>query len=164
MFLARQYDGVTVHPFGGGTTESIGAFISADYKISHRLMVTGGARYTQDDKEFTYRQDGLPTFGYIHFPPDTDGDNLPDGNFDSTASWNAVTPSLSMKYAATTLTNIYGTMSKGYKSGGFNLDYVSSWESVAIPFKPEFITNYEIGIKTANRKNTMYLNLSLIHI
>ena len=164
MFLARQYDGVTVHPFGGGTTESIGAFISADYKISHRLMVTGGARYTQDDKEFTYRQDGLPTFGYIHFPPDNDGDNLPDGNFDSTASWNAITPSLSMKYAATTLTNIYGTMSKGYKSGGFNLDYVSSWESVAIPFKPEFITNYEIGIKTANRKNTMYLNTAFFHM
>ncbi len=164
MFLARQYDGVTVHPFGSGTTESIGAFVSADYNISDQLMITGGLRYTQDDKEFTYRQDGLPTFGYIHFPPDTDGDNLPNGHFDSTASWSAVTPSFSIKVAATPLTNIYGTISKGYKSGGFNLDYVSSWESVAIPFKPEFITNYEVGIKTANRRNTMYLNTAFFYM
>ena len=164
MFLARQYDGVTVHPFGGGTTESIGAFVSADYNITDQFMITGGVRYTQDDKDFTYRQDGLPTFGYIHFPPDSDGDNLPDGHFDSTASWSALTPSLSMKFAATPLTNVYGTISKGYKSGGFNLDYVSSWESVAIPFKPEFITNYEIGIKTANRRNTMYLNTAFFYM
>ena len=158
MFLARQYDGVTVHPFGGGTTENIGAFFSADYIVTDQVMITGGVRYSKDDKDFTYRQDGLPTFGYIHFPPDNDGDNLPDGNFDSTASWGAVTPSFSVKYAATPLTNVYGSISKGYKSGGFNLDYVSSWESVAIPFKPEFITNYEIGIKTGNSRNTMYLN------
>ena len=158
MFLARQYDGVTVHPFGGGTTESIGAFFSADYIVTDQVMITGGVRYSKDDKDFTYRQDGLPTFGYIHFPPDNDGDNLPDGSFDSTASWNALTPSLSVKFAATPLTNIYGSIAKGYKSGGFNLDYVSSWESVAIPFKPEFITNYEIGIKTGNSRNTMYLN------
>tara|TARA_B110000438_G_scaffold300989_1_gene354717 strand:- start:5282 stop:7900 length:2619 start_codon:yes stop_codon:yes gene_type:complete len=164
MFLARQYDGVTVHPFGSGTTESIGAYVSGDYKVSDQLMITGGVRYSEDDKEFTYRQDGLPTFGYIHFPADNDGDNLPDGHFDSTASWSALTPSFSIKYAATSLTNVYGTISKGYKSGGFNLDYVSSWESVAIPFKPEFITNYEFGIKTANLRNTMYLNTAFFYM
>ena len=164
MFMAKQYDGVTVHPFGGGTTESVGAFLSGDYKIMDQFVITGGLRYSKDHKDFTYRQDGLPTFGYIHFPPDADGDNLPDGHFDSTASWSAITPSLNMKYAVTPLTNLYGTISKGYKSGGFNLDYVSSWESVAIPFKPEFITNYEIGIKTANRKNTMYLNSAFFYM
>ena len=161
MFLARQYDGVTVHPYGGGSTESVGAFTSADYHFNEKITLTAGVRYSQDNKDFTYRQDGLPTFGYIHFPPDLDHDNEPDGYFDSTASWNAVTPNLSVKYAATPQTNLFGTISKGYKSGGFNLDYVSSWESVAIPFKPEFITNYELGIKTGNRKNTMYLNTAI---
>jgi iron complex outermembrane receptor protein len=161
MFLAREYDGVTVHPYGGGTTLSVGAFTSADYHFNEKITLTAGVRYSQDNKDFTYRQDGLPTFGYIHFPPDLDHDNEPDGYFDSTASWNAVTPNLSVKYAATPQTNLFGTISKGYKSGGFNLDYVSSWESVAIPFKPEFITNYELGIKTGNRKNTMYLNTAI---
>ena len=78
MFLARQYDGVTVHPFGGGTTESVGTFFSADYMVTDQIMITGGVRYSKDDKDFTYRQDGLPTFGYIHFPPDNDGDFSPD--------------------------------------------------------------------------------------
>ena len=161
MFLARQYDGVTVHPYGGGTTESVGAFTSADYHINEKITLIAGVRYSQDNKDFTYRQDGLPTFGYIHFPPDMDNDNEPDGYFDSTASWNAMTPNLSVKYAVTPQTNLFGTISKGYKSGGFNLDYVSSWESVAIPFKPEYITNYELGIKTGNRRNTMYLNTTI---
>jgi iron complex outermembrane receptor protein len=161
MFLAREYDGVTVHPYGGGTTLSVGAFTSADYHFNEKITLTAGVRYSRDNVDFTYRQDGLPTFGYIHFPPDLDHDNKPDGYFDSTASWNAVTPNLSVKYAATPQTNLFGTISKGYKSGGFNLDYVSSWESVAIPFKPEFITNYELGIKTGNRRNTMYLNTAI---
>ena len=164
MFLARNYDGVTVHPDGAVATASVGAFASADYKVNEKLTVTAGTRYSYDNKALRYQQDGLPTFGYIHFPPDTNNDNLPDGYFDSTAHWSAVTPSLSIKYAVSPLTNVYTTISKGYKSGGFNLDYVSSWESAAIPFKPEFITNYELGLKIGNRMNTMYLNTAIFYM
>ena len=164
MFLAEaQFAGATVEPEGKGNTVSVGAFVSADYTVSEKLTLTAGARYSLDRKHFKYRQDGIPSFGYVNVPSDSNG-HLISGYFDSTKTWSAFTPSFNIKYSITPSINLFGTISKGYKSGGFNTDYVSSYESVATPFKPEYITNYELGIKGGNQSNTLFINGALFRM
>lgn len=164
MFLAEaQFAGATVKPEGKGNTVSVGAYASADYNISEKLTLTAGARYSLDSKHFKFRQDGIPAFGYVHVPVDSNG-NLIEGYFDSTKTWRAFTPSFNIKYSITPSINLFGTISKGYKSGGFNTDYVSSFASVATPFKPEYITNYELGIKAGNQANTLFINGALFQM
>ncbi len=158
MFLAEaQFAGATVKPEGKGNTVSAGAYVSADYNFTEKLTLTAGARYSLDSKHFKYRQEGITSFGYVNVPSDSNG-RLIDGYFDSTKTWSAFTPSFNVKYSITPSINFFGTISNGYKSGGFNTDYVSSFESVATPFKPEYITNYELGIKAGNQTNTLFIN------
>ena len=164
LFLVEhQYADASVKPEGGGNTVSLGTYASVDYDVSKKLTLTLGARYSYDSKHFKFRQKGLDGFGYINLPADSNG-NLIEGYFDSTKTWSAVTPSFNVKYALTPNINLFGTMSKGYKSGGFNTDYVTSYESVAIPFKPEYITNYELGLKGGNQANTFFINTALFRM
>ncbi|MBC8395398.1 MAG: TonB-dependent receptor [Candidatus Marinimicrobia bacterium] len=164
MFLAEsQFTGATVKPEGKGNTVSVGTYASVDFEVSDKLVITTGARYSLDSKHFKYRQEGITSFGYIHVPADSNG-NLIDGYFDSTKTWSAITPSFNVKYSVNPLVNVFGTISKGYKSGGFNTDYVSSYESIATPFKPEYITNYELGIKGGNQSNTLFINGALFRM
>ena len=161
MFLVeQQFAGARIKPEGRGNTVSLGAYASADYQVSEKLTLTVGARYSYDSKHFKFRQEGIPSFGYVNVPADSNG-SLIAGYFDSTKSWKAIMPTFNLKYALSPALNVFGTISKGYKSGGFNTDYVSSYESVAIPFKPEHITNYELGIKAGNKANTFFLNAAV---
>jgi len=164
LFLAEvQYGDASVNPEGRGNTVSFGAYASVDYDISDRLAFTLGARYSFDSKHFKFKQKGLPQFGYINLPADSNG-NFIEGYFDSTKTWDAFTPTFNVKYALTPFINLFGTISKGYKSGGFNTDYVSSYESVATPFKPEHITNYELGVKAGNQANTYFINTAIFRM
>lgn len=164
LFLVEHlYADAIVKPEGGGNTVSLGSYASLDYDVSDKLTLTLGARYSYDVKHFKFRQVGLDGFGYINLPADSNG-ALVDGFFDSTKTWSALTPSFNIKYAISPNINLFCTLSKGYKSGGFNTDYVTSYESVAIPFKPEQITNYEFGIKAGNQANTFFLNTAVFRM
>lgn len=55
----------------------------------------------------------------------------------------------------------YVTVSRGFKSGGFN-DALGSGD--AISFDPEFLWNYEIGLKTSLWEDRIILNLSYYHM
>lgn len=160
-FLAKNMTDVVVNPEGGGNTASVGIYGSADIQIMEKLTVTLGARYSFDKMRFKFRQEGIASFGYITFPDDTSGDGIPDSYFDTTKTWSAFTPNINMKYEFSPEFNLFGTISKGYKSGGFNADYISNIKSVTEPFKPEQIINYEFGFKLGNQSNTFFINSAL---
>ncbi len=161
MFIAKNYTDLVVKPEGSGNTTSMGVYGSIDFQLLQKLFLTVGIRYSNDKMDFKYKQKGIQTFGYINVPSELDSDGNPIGYFDSTKTWHATTPSMNIKYAISDGLNIYGTLSKGYKSGGFNMDYVSSMKALSEPFKPEYITNYELGFKYGNYSNTLYLNAAL---
>ncbi len=56
-----------------------------------------------------------------------------------------LSPMVSLSYAFNDEVNGYAKISEGFKSGGFNADFVASSQ---LEFKPETVTNYEIGLKT----------------
>lgn len=72
-----------------------------------------------------------------------------------------ILPKISLSYKMGQ-TNIYTTVSKGYKTGGFN----SSFDDVNIDlkFKPENSVNYEVGVKSPILWNRFYGDFALFYI
>lgn len=118
----------------GVEANSYAAYANADFDILPELTATGGIRYTYEKKSgdlFQLR----PGLNY-------DIDNM--RRTDENVSW---TGSLTWKIDPRFTT--YATVSRGYKSGGFNLDgpSVAGLTAADLTFAPESVTNYEIGAK-----------------
>jgi iron complex outermembrane receptor protein len=113
---------------------SIAGFASATLKLGDRLDITAGGRYTRDRKKIAYAQfDPLGLLG---------------GSFGlkGRVAYPQFTPSFSARYRFTPDALGYLTVSKGFKSGGFN-DGLGSADGIS--FGPEKLWNYELGFKSS---------------
>ncbi|WP_298021016.1 TonB-dependent receptor [uncultured Parasphingopyxis sp.] len=117
-----------------GSSSTIAAFASVTVPITDEFRFTGGIRYTHDEKDGSKVTRG--NFG-APFPPD-----LPNAQFPADVSFNRVNWSAALEYDVTPDILLYGRVSTGYKSGGFNLT------SDGQPYDPEDIMAYEIGLKS----------------
>ncbi|PHV08828.1 TonB-dependent receptor [Janthinobacterium sp. BJB412] len=72
-------------------------------------------------------------------------------------SWTDVSPRLVLDYKLLPDVMVYGSVSKGYQSGGFNA------LAVAGKYEPETIWNYEAGLKSYFREQHLLVNASLFH-
>jgi outer membrane receptor protein involved in Fe transport len=95
-----------------------------------------------------------------------------------------ILPKAAIKYDITSQFNIYASVSKGYKTGGFNYQMLSDvlmkkMQSMPgapggndsdplpedmIPYKPESTVNYEIGTHSEPIRNKLFLDLALYYI
>ncbi len=72
-------------------------------------------------------------------------------------------PSINLMYAVNDDINVYAKYSSGYKSGGFNLDFINSTElaaNVGLEFDKETVDSYEIGFKGSFNDNKIKLNMA----
>ncbi|MBL4802538.1 MAG: TonB-dependent receptor [Emcibacter sp.] len=72
-------------------------------------------------------------------------------------------PAVSLTYAVTDDVNIYAKYSSGYKSGGFNLDYINANElasNAGLEFEKETVDSFEIGFKGSFMDNRIKLNMA----
>lgn len=118
-------------------TNSYAAYANANYDLMDQLTLTGGLRYNIEDKDGSYRQlrQNLPalSFDFPHI-----------GRKDKALSWMT-----SLLFKPTNRLSGYATISRGYKSGGFNVDLASDPNTTParLAFEPEHLTNYELGVK-----------------
>jgi iron complex outermembrane receptor protein len=131
------------------TLNSYAGFGEAYYNVTNELKLTGGLRWTEDQKHFVDIPSEVITEGYGY--PVTAIVNQ---------QWNELTGRVvanwTPKLDFTDQTLVYGSYSRGYKAGGANPPgavlgaYTSS--NVAEPihpltFEPEFINAFELGSK-----------------
>ena len=129
-------------------TESWAVFAQGTFEITDSLRVTGGLRYTEEEKSLVFDQTNTAFTGHpnISARPSID---------DSGVSGN-----ISLSYATENV-SYYASVGRGFKSGGFNPDIVPNDE---IGFDEETVISYEIGAKSTLVDGRVGLNLSLIHI
>ncbi len=129
-------------------TNSYAAYVNADYDIAPGLTLNGGLRYTYEKKSGEYLVIATPALSY-------DFDDL--RRKDKNLSWIG-----SLTYKINPNLTAYATASRGFKSGGFNLDTISATGLVAsdLIFAPESVTNYEIGLKGSLIDNALRFSLS----
>ncbi|MEQ8262924.1 TonB-dependent receptor [Pseudohaliea sp.] len=118
--------------------ENRALFGNLEYAITDDISVMLGLRYDTEDR--------------------TQSDLFAGTSVSS--SVDEVLPSISMTYQPNYEMTFYGTVSRGYHAGGPNpLDAVA----VGAPdsFEPEFVTNYEIGLKGTSRSNSVSYEMAL---
>ena len=73
--------------------------------------------------------------------------------------FTSFSPRFSLNYAVTDDVNLYTTVSKGFKSGG-----VTRFGTDGVPYDPEFVWNYEVGVKADLLNNRLRVNAAVFYM
>ena len=158
-----------------GKYQSYAAFGDVIWHLNDNLNLTTGLRFTRDDKQFTWYNpprtataldstisalNALGFFNAAGIPaaflqqnivfPNNVGQAITMSN-----SWNDFSPRAVLDYKFSPDVMGYVSVTKGYKSGGFDAEQIGG------EFKPEKIWNYEAGLKTTIPDDHLVLNASV---
>jgi iron complex outermembrane receptor protein len=125
------------------TTTSYAAFGQLVWNINEEFSATLGMRYTYEKKEREGSQtsDPVPPLG-LELPPIAG----PNFAYDHKRSDSNISPSLNLRYFYSPDIMGYASVSRGFKSGGFDQRRVAEAEDGQ--FDEETATSYELGWKT----------------
>ncbi len=156
-------------------TENYAAFGQLDYRPIDLIGITIGGRYTHERKQFEGGQQELNGFNYKLFGcSDANGNITPNGPFplapvpcqaalgypDPTnpvrvyvpgvnrKSFSNFSPKVGIQLHPNDNVMLYGSWSKGYKTGGWTTRLTNPQGNVAPDFNEEKATTWEAGIKS----------------
>ena len=165
--------------FNEATTDSWAVFGQVGYRFTDKLKLTVGARYTEDETDGTVTgvvnslgdkfnpADPVPLtplngepngMGGINFYPLGGGYTTGYGD-----TWDELTFSGILEYNVTDDILVYGSVSQGYKSGGFQ-DTPSNTPGATTPYDPETVLSYELGLKSEFWDNRLRINGALFQM
>jgi len=139
------------------------AFGELYWQARENLRMTFGFRYTEEEKKSSQRTI------YLAF---LDNPNAPDGGFtEFEGDWNEPTGKFNVSWDITDDILAYLTLSRSYKSGGFNpissesplLDPAEGGDPDRAFFDPEYINAIEVGAKTQFLSNTLQANVTYFY-
>jgi iron complex outermembrane receptor protein len=148
--------------------EAWAVFGEVHFSLAEKWNLTVGGRYTEEEKEMNSAQ----FFGgadFAGFLPDG-GDDLyvfgtpifvPISTAAGKADWTEFSPKIGLDYQVNDDVLTYVSYAEGFRSGGFNGRNTTD-EEIG-PFDPEFVDNYEIGMKGDFADNTIRLNLAAFY-
>ncbi|WP_297506986.1 TonB-dependent receptor [uncultured Caulobacter sp.] len=130
-------------------TSAAALFGQAAVRIDDRLTATVGLRWdSQSNRHNRFQPQGV---------------TIPNlGQFTVSKSEDKVSGSASLRYALDERTNVYATVSRGYKGGGYNGFGVPS--VAAVGFRPEQATNYEVGLKGDAFERRLSFDVAVFHM
>jgi len=121
-------------------------FFHGSYQLTDKLQLTGGLRYTYEEKEVDFTiTDTTGLFTNGSFQDDRDADDL--------------SPKIGLNYFLNDEVMFYGSYSKGFKSGGWNVDFLRTFEQIA--FDDEEVDSYEAGVKSTLGDGRLRLNAAV---
>lgn len=144
--LALEYQRYT-----RANTESAAAYTQLKYTpdiLEDRLSLTTGARYTKD-KPHGNRTLDATIVDYQVVVPIESGTR-------AKSSYDSFDPMFIATYQWTDELNGYAKVVTGYKAGGFG----EASADFSLPYDPEDVTNYEIGMKSYWWERKLLLNLA----
>ncbi len=139
---------VPIYNYTHQETDSIAAFFEADYDINDQITLTVGGRYIDEEKSSNACQGAGPY-------PDCAAINTY-----AEKNWTKFTPKVAVSYQANEDVLYYLSYSQGYRSGGFNGRWGNEFSAVR-PYKPETVTNIELGLKSTLMDNRLRVNVAV---
>lgn len=146
-------------------------FTQATYRLTEKLSLTGGLRYTWDDLEFTHTRapavnlvTGLPATG-----PGTNGNpaggTLASGGNGTNTSRGAtdngnLSGRAAIQFEPSDDVMLYGSYTRGYKGPAFNVFFNHTAPNNARPISEELSDSFEIGVKSRFLDNRVQLNVA----
>lgn len=130
--------GATLPTRGAVRTRNAALFGNAEYDLTDRLTLGAGFRLSWEEKAIDYAINSLqvPAFG------------LATGSFSDSRTDEDFSPTVTLSYAVSPRLTTFARYARGYKSGGYNLDFVSpAVFPNGLEFDKELATSYEVGAK-----------------
>jgi iron complex outermembrane receptor protein len=119
--------------------DAYAVFGQASYPLMEKLRLTAGLRYEKQEMEFT--------------------DNIAGNHYEN--SWDEISPKIALDYNMTPEMMAYASISKGYRSGGFNT-YATDPQYAG--YDEEKLWSYEVGLKTATPDQRLIVNGALYYM
>jgi iron complex outermembrane receptor protein len=168
-------------------TNAYAAFGQIDYRFNDLIGITVGGRYTHEQKSFEGGQQELSGLFYklIGAPcSDLAGNVYPDaivggvscrvaGNYPDPSNplriypgginhltFNNFSPKVGIQFHPVSDMMVYGSWSKGYKTGGWTTRY-STPQTFVSSFNPEKATTYEVGLKSTLLARRLQINMAM---
>lgn len=156
-------------------TTSLAGYGQAQYQMSADWVLSVGGRFSHDKRDYTATAvncgldeavkaaAGFPNFEPCHGVGGSLRIIAEAFEVSAKKSWSNFSPMASLQYTVNDDLMVFGTVSTGYKSGG----YAGSQgvKSVATdPVNPEKVINYEIGFKGDFLDNHMRLNATAFYM
>lgn len=152
-FLGRQFTSAvsTVE------TDSTALYTDWTWPLGTLWSVNAGLRHTRETKRAIVLNQVFADAAFTQ-PVQNAAD------FDKSLSVSNTSPKLSLRYQASSTTNLYGNVSRGFKSGGYNVraNNLVVADS-ARPYRDETLDALEVGMKYAAPDDTLDVNLALFH-
>ncbi len=137
---------------GDTQTDSLALFGDGSYAVNDRLTFNFGLRFTEEDKNGRAFNVGFTdgTFSEI---------SVVTSDYDETETFSSVSPKLGLDYQFNNDVMGYVTLSRGFKSGGYNVRAQASiFPDSALPFQDEELTVAEVGVKSYFPESQLFLN------
>ncbi len=165
-------------------TDSIAGFAHVEWQFDEQFKLTLGTRYTEEDREWTgctfdTGEGSLAAFwngafgltgaaalqpgdcaildDIVAFPTSFEFPIFSDSIATNKWMWKAT-----LDYSPNDDILLYGTVSTGFKSGGFN-GAAANAHSQLLPYRPETLTSYELGLKSTLLEGRMQFNAAAFY-
>lgn len=137
--------------------QTFALFGHANFALTEQLSLFGGLRFTDDKKALDYHSFGevFALFGLMELRHSSETRDQP-------ISWT-----FGARQKLGVGTNAYASISRGFRSASIKDDFVSQADIDAgsgFFTKPEFVTNYEIGIKSRVFANRFRINAAAFYM
>ncbi|MEO7990002.1 MAG: TonB-dependent receptor [Chryseolinea sp.] len=140
---------------GTGKTTGYAFFGQATYTFFEKLDVIGGLRYDFEHKI----QSVMGEFQIGTNPIETTF-----ANTSSSADFNAISPKIGLAFRGSENTNLYFNYSRGFRTGGFTQFVSNPSQLQLLSYKPEYSSNFEIGLKETFLDNKLRFNVAAFYI
>jgi iron complex outermembrane recepter protein len=153
---------LTILTAGTVKTKSYAAFADFSFDLTDQFKISGGLRYTHDDKTGTvFRQNytGIrsPEFGNAAAIP-----GLIRTDYTNDRSFKKLTPRVSVSYQPSDELNFYASYGQGFKSGGFDMRGDAVFTPTTVDgYDSETIDSFELGIKSAVLDRRLFANVAV---
>ena len=160
--------------------ESWAVYVDGTYDLTEKWTISGGFRYTEEEKDWTGRNqvfiqalDGGfdPNFTWRELGEPlnaADFGRWPTGVVQDDEDWDEPTWRLSASYQYSDDIFYYGTYSRGFKSGGYNDQTGTGGNPIepiqARPTDPETADSFELGIRSEWLDNSLRLNATAFYV
>ena len=128
------------------SNSSYAFFGEFDIKPIEDLSITVGGRYTHEEKDPTSAAFGACTVDFATCTFQT-APTYQNNNF---------SPKIGLSYQATPDLLLFGSFTKGFRSGGYSL----RGTALGAPYQPEKVSSYEAGIKSDLLNRHLRINLT----
>jgi iron complex outermembrane recepter protein len=164
FFFDEHYEGqveITVYPFQTQTrpfakngVKAGALFGQATYSLTRAVALTGGVRYTDEQKDLD-NAGGVYRLGTAVLA-------IPTSFYDyvDDATYQAWTPKGSIQVQVSRDTFVYVSATRGFKSGGFNQFNPTAPASERV-FNPEFAWSFEGGLKRTMASGRVRVNTAV---